>query len=69
MSWDETQQKLLKAAVRIAQGNQSSNDIVVFDEARSILFKELLPYWSGFKVLFWFFNFEDFWRSEFVSTR
>jgi hypothetical protein len=47
----ETQQKLLKAAVRIAQGNQSSNDIVVFDEARSILFKELLPYWSGFKVV------------------
>lgn len=47
----ETQQKLLKAAGRLAQGNQASNDITVFDEARSILFKELLPYWAGYKVV------------------
>ena len=45
------QQKLLKSAVRLTQGSQTSNDIAVFDEARSQLFKELLPYWAGFKVI------------------
>lgn len=45
----EINQKLLKAAGKIAQGNFSSADIAVFDEVRSSFFKDLLPYWAGFK--------------------
>ncbi len=42
-------QKLLKAAIRITQTLHGQNDLLIFDEARAHLFKELLPYWAGFK--------------------
>ncbi len=42
-------QKLLKSAIRITQTLHGQNDLLIFDEARAHLFKELLPYWAGFK--------------------
>ncbi len=45
----ETQQKLLKSATRIAQGSHTNNDLIVFDETRAQLSKELAPYWAGYK--------------------
>ena len=47
----EMQQKLYRSAFRIIQGMNISSEIIVFDEARSLLFKELLPYWSGYKFI------------------
>jgi hypothetical protein len=42
-------QKLLKSAIRITQTLHGQNDLLIFDEARAHLFKELLPYWAGYK--------------------
>ena len=46
----ETHQRLSRAATRIAQGtHQPATELGIFDDTRSHLFKELLPYWAGFK--------------------
>ncbi|CAF0814981.1 unnamed protein product [Brachionus calyciflorus] len=47
----ETNQKLLKSAAKIVQGNHSAADLAVFDEVRTNLYKDLLPYWAGFKSI------------------
>lgn len=48
----EFQQKLLKSAFRISQGSYSPHDLAIFDDTRANLFKDLLPYWAGFKFAF-----------------
>lgn len=45
----ETQQKLLKSATKITQGTFTPAELAVFDEVRAQLFKDLLPYYAGFK--------------------
>lgn len=45
----EIHQKLLRSALKISQGTQLNTDFLIFDDTRSHLFKELLPYWAGFK--------------------
>jgi hypothetical protein len=42
-------QRLLKVAWRIVQGPYSPSDFSVFDDVRNNFFKELLPYWCGYK--------------------
>jgi hypothetical protein len=42
-------QKLHKCTQRILQGYSTSSDLVIFDEAKAHFFKELAPYWTGFK--------------------
>ena len=44
---NDIQQKTLRAAQRYVQGKDVFSNI--FDEAQFGVFKELLPYWAGFK--------------------
>jgi hypothetical protein len=45
----ELHQKLYKAASKISQGSHSLHEMGVFEEAKSHFFKELVPYWAGYK--------------------
>lgn len=45
----ETHQKLLRSANKISQGTHQTLDFNIFDDTRNHFFKELLPYWAGFK--------------------
>ena len=42
-------QKLIKSLAKVMQNSHNSSDMVAFDDAKAALFKDLLPYWSGFK--------------------
>lgn len=46
---NESHQKLLKSLARILQFIHNSSDFVIFEDVRANLFKDILPYWSGFK--------------------
>ncbi len=46
---NETYQKLIKTLAKVMQGTQNSADMSAFDDAKALLIKDLLPYWSGFK--------------------
>jgi hypothetical protein len=46
----ETHQKLLKAAVRISQGQFTNSEVHPFEETKVTLVKELLEYWAGYKL-------------------
>lgn len=45
----DVHQKLYRAATKITQGANQNNELAIFDDTRGHFFKELLPYWSGFK--------------------
>jgi len=45
----ETHQKLFRSATKISLGTHQPTDTAIFDDTRAQLFKELLPYWAGFK--------------------
>ena len=45
---NEVQQRLIKAVNRVMQNAHAPSDIAMFDEVRTLLLKELLPYWAGY---------------------
>jgi hypothetical protein len=45
----DIQQKLIRSAQKIVQGTFTANDLQIFDDTRAQLFKDLLPYWAGYK--------------------
>lgn len=45
----EAHQKLIKALAKMMQNTHASSDFLAFEEVKSALFKDLLPYWSGYK--------------------
>jgi hypothetical protein len=46
----DTHQRLLKSASRVVQSsNLGQADLAIFEDVKNQLFRELLPYWSGFK--------------------
>jgi hypothetical protein len=48
--------KLLKAAHNITQGSYSKFDLAVFEEAKCLLLKELLPFWGIiYNLIFFYF--------------
>ena len=49
---NETYQKLIKTLAKVMQGTQTSSDMSAFDDAKALLIKDLLPYWSGFKHIY-----------------
>ncbi len=65
--------KLMKAAFKITQGAYAVSDLAIFEEAKIILFKELLPYWGKIRkfifrksLIFIFFSFS--WLQNIIDS-
>lgn len=48
----EMHSKLIKSLAKIMQLTHTNSDFAPFDDARAQLFKDLLPYWCGFKLTY-----------------
>lgn len=46
---NDLHQKLYKSSQKILQGTYHQNDLNIFDDSKSHFFKELAPYWTGYK--------------------